>query len=169
VVSLLAEDTVVTPVQVGAVFTQAGLDSYMYTPDSVKGFATLREMAQSGKRLLYFDDGSPLLPWQLPMWTYITDTNYNITDPSQFSCAFYRGQPQNPIYFLNQFIYMDHGGGIVAADPTKAAIANDPVEAYTRAVGCWHQMGRIPNVVYVDFFKEGNVRQVVDELNALPR
>ncbi len=169
VISIFAEDTVVTPAQVGQVFVQAGLGPYLFTPSADGRWPTLRQMARSNQRLVVFDDGSDLLPWQLPMWSYLTDTDYNVTDPSQFSCDYYRGQPGNPLYFINQFIYQDFGGGILAASPAKATIANNPTTAYARAVSCWHQKSRVPNFIYVDFYLEGNVGQVVQKLNALPR
>jgi len=169
VISLLEEDTSVTSAQVAAVFQQAGLVPYLYIHDPVKGWPTLRSMAQDNQRLVLFTDNTPDQAWQLPMWSFIVDTNYNITDPSQFSCAFYRGTAANSLYFINQFIYKDYGGGVVTADPGEATIANDPDTAYARALSCWQQMSRIPNFIYVDFFLEGDVKQVVDRLNALPR
>jgi len=170
VVTLLAENAV-TPQQVADVFTQAGLDHYLFTYDPAKGWPTLKEMAEAGTRLLEFsDDSSPKPAWQMDMWSFIVDTNYNITDPSQFTCDFYRGTAASPLYFLNQFIYKDYGGPFVLADPGEATIANNPVAIVQRATDCWHQTGRIPVFVYVDFYREGDVKSAVDELNeTIPR
>lgn len=169
-VTLLEEDSSVSSAQVAAVFHQAGLDSMLYVHDKAKGWPTLGEMAKTGKRLVVFTDANDTRePWQLPMWSYITDTDYNTTDASQFSCDTYRGAETNDLYFINQFIYADYGGGIVAASPETARIANEPEPAYQRAVKCWQQLHKVPVFIYVDFFKEGDVKQVVDRLNLLPR
>ncbi len=169
IVSLLEEDSGVTSAQVAAVFTQAGLIPYLYIHDASKGWPTLREMAARGSRLVLFTSNSPAQPWQLPMWSFIVDTDYNVTEASQFSCEFYRGVGTNDLYFINQFIYRDDGHGVVLADPQKALIANDPAAAYARALGCWQAKQRIPNFLYVDYFLEGDIKQAVDRLNALPR
>lgn len=107
--------------------------------------------------------------WQHYMWDFITDTDYNITDESQFSCKFYRGKPANDLYFINQFIYADVGSGILIPDKDQSMIANDEAFVFERSVGCWRETGRIPNFVYVDWFGQGNVRGAVQCLNELPR
>ena len=170
VIALFSEPSV-TPDQVSGVFAQADLDRFMFTYDPTKGWPTLREMAAAHTQVIYFTDdttaGKPA--WQLNMWDYLVDTNYNITDKSQFSCDYYRGQASNSLYFLNQFIYKDYGFGILTPDPTEAEIANDPNFVYQRATDCWHQMNRVPVYVYVDWYGHGNVKEAVDKLNALPR
>jgi hypothetical protein len=170
VVTLLEEDSSVTSAQVAAVFHQAGLDSMLYVHNKTKGWPTLAEMAKTGKRLVVFTDANDEREdWQLPMWSLITDTDYNITNESQFSCASYRGADSNDLYFINQFIYADLGGGLVVADPEQAKIANNPSSAYSRALTCWQQRRKVPVFIYVDWFGQGNVRAAVDQLNALPR
>jgi hypothetical protein len=103
------------------------------------------------------------------MWDFIVDTDYNITDKSQFKCDFYRGQATNDLYFINQFIYKDYGNGIDAPDETQAQGANDETFIVHRALGCWHEKNRIPNFIYVDWYAQGNVVAAVDALNAVPR
>jgi hypothetical protein len=170
VVALFSEPSV-SQQQVTEVFTQAGLLPFMYVYDSAQGWPTLREMATRGQRLLYFtDDTDPARPaWQLPMWNILVDTNYNITDKSQFTCDYYRGMASNSLYFLNQFIYRDYGLGILTPDPGEAQLANDPDFVYQRARGCWEQMNRVPVYVYVDWYGQGDVMEAVNRLNALPR
>lgn len=170
VITLLAESTV-TPAQVAGAFAEAKLAPYLYTHDPVKGWPTLREMIDAGTRLVVFNDSQDAdrPQWQEYMWDFIVDTDYNITNKDQFSCKFYRGKPENDLYFINQFIYADFGNGIVVPDEGKAAIANELQFAFGRSVGCWRETGRIPNFVYVDMYQEGDVIGAVECLNRLPR
>ena len=170
VVTLLAESTV-TPAQIAAVFDEAKLTPYLYTHDPAKGWPTLRQMIAAGTRLVVFNDSQAAdrPQWQGYLWDYIVDTDYNITKKEQFSCAFYRGKPENDLYFINQFIYADYGNGVVIPDQDNAKIANEERFAFDRALGCWRETGRVPNFVYVDMFREGNVRGAVQCLNRLSR
>lgn len=170
VVTLLAESAV-SDERVAAVVSEAKLDSYLYTHDAAKGWPTLREMIDSGKRLVFFNDSQKATrpAWQLYMWDFIVDTDYNITDASQFSCEFYRGKATNDLYFINQFIYEDYGNGIFAPDMEKSQIANQRELIETRAKACWAEKKRIPNFIYVDWFAQGDVMGAVNALNALPR
>ena len=170
VVTLLAESAV-TAQQVAAVFTEAKLDPYLYTHDQTKGWPTLREMIASGKRLVVFNDlrDATRPAWQLYMWDFIVDTDYNMTDVSQFSCDFYRGNDTNDLYFLNQFIYKDYGNGILAPDEGQAQIANQKALIVERATKCWQDKKRIPNYVYVDWYAQGDVIGAVNAINEMPR
>ncbi|MFO0659706.1 MAG: hypothetical protein U0165_07740 [Polyangiaceae bacterium] len=166
VVEFLAESTV-TPAEIANVFEQAGLTSYLYEHDAKKGWPTIGEMIDSGKRIVFFNDSQDAdrPAWQLYMWDFIVDTDYNITDESQFKCEYYRGNASNPLYFLNQFIYKDLGNDIFVPDKINAQTANDPTKALARAKKCQTEKSRQPNFIYVDWFGQGNVKQVVDALN----
>lgn len=170
VVTLLAESAV-SPQRVAAVFTEAGLDKYLYTHDKARGWPTLSEMIQSGKRLVVFNDSRDATrpAWQLYMWDFIVDTDYNMTDVSQFSCEFYRGEATNDLYFLNQFIYKDYGSGIFAPDKDQAQIANQRELIVERAKKCWQEKKHVPNYVYVDWYAQGDVMGAVNAINAMPR
>ena len=122
-------------------------------------------------RLVVFNDSQdPGRPaWQHFMWQHIVDTDYNITDAKQFSCAPYRGKPENALYFLNQFIYKSLGGDLVVPDKALSVQANDRGLVLQRARGCWQQLGKVPNFIYVDWYGQGDVVGAVNALNAEPR
>lgn len=170
VVTLFAESAV-TPRQIAEVFTEVGLDPYLYVHDATRGFPTLSQMVQDGRRLVVFNDSRDPArpPWQHYLWDLIVDTDYNITDVSQFTCDAYRGQIQNPLYFINQFVYLPLSSDIVVPDKARAQQANDPQRIYTRAVDCWRQTGRIPNFIYVDWVGQGDPIGAMTRLNALAR
>lgn len=170
IVEFLAESAV-TPAQIAEVFDQAGLTSYLYTHDAKKGWPTLGEMIDAGTRVVFFNDSQDTdrPAWQHYMWDFIVDTDYNITAESQFSCAYYRGQESNPLYFLNQFIYKDlgqqQGQELVVPDKINAQTANDPERVLSRAEKCESEMKRRVNFIYVDWYGQGDVKSAVDTLN----
>lgn len=175
-VSLFAESAA-SPSAVAATFAEAGLVEHVYAHDATRGFPTLGEMAQSGRRVLLFyvqsvpvpsDPGAPPA-WFLPMWDFIVDTDYDVTDASQFSCDFYRGAQKSPLYFINQFIYKVAGSQVKYPDKDLAQIANDPAAIVARAEACRTQTGRIPNYIYVDWYGQGDPVGAAKALNELPR
>lgn len=170
IVTLFAESAV-TPAQIAAVFDESGLTPYLYTHDAQRGWPTLNEMLDAKTRLVVFNDSKAAdrPRWQHYLWDLIVDTDYNITDKSQFSCGFYRGKAENPLYFINNFVYLDAGGGLLLPDQGLSRQANEPGFIVSRAEGCWKEMRRIPNYIYVDWFGQGDVVQAVKTLNALPR
>lgn len=169
VVTLLAESSS-SPAEVAAVFAEAGLDPFLYEHDAAAGWPTLRAMIERNRRLVVFNDSEDKArpPWQLFMWDFIVDTDYNVTDPSRFSCAFYRGKPANDLYFINQFVYEKLNDDIVIPSKTRAQVANEPAAAEARARQCQGETGRRVNFVYVDWFGQGNVKAAVDALNRDP-
>jgi hypothetical protein len=170
VVTLFAESAV-TPKELEDTFIEAGLLPYLYTHDKTKGFPTLAQMKESGQRLVVFSDSQDKErpPWQLFMWDFLVDTDYNITDIAQFSCDFYRGEAKNPLYFLNNFIYRPLSGEVVVPDRDRSQMANDPQFMLPRAEECWKKTGRRPNFLYVDWFGQGDVVGVTRALNEQPR
>lgn len=169
VVTLFAESAV-TPAQIADTFIQVGLLPYLYVHDRSKGWPLLSEMAQNNTRLVVFNDSQDQSrpAWQHYLWDLIVDTDYNITDRAQFQCGFYRGKPENPLYFLNNFIY-SASGKLVVPDQLLSQQANDPAFIVQRAKDCWAQTSRIPNFIYVDWYGQGDVVGAVATLNLLPR
>lgn len=170
VVTLFAESAV-PPAAIAAAFAEAGLLPYLYTHDPAQGFPTLAQMSQRNSRLVVFNDSQdPGRPaWQHYLWDLIVDTDYNITDLRQFRCDFYRGKPDNPLYFINQFIYSELGGKVLVPDAMLAAVANDPMQIVSRARSCMTATHRLPNFIYVDWYGQGDVIGAIKTLNATPR
>jgi hypothetical protein len=170
VVTLYAESAV-TPAQIADTFTTAGLDPYLYTYDAAQGWPTLSEMIVRNTRLVVFNDsqdpGRP--PWMHYLYDHIVDTDYNITAIEQFSCAYYRGKPQNEIYFLNNFIYDELAPTVDVPSRDLAQQANSRAFVLSRAQKCQQMQQRIVNVIYVDWYGQGDVVGAVRMLNEQPR
>ncbi len=170
VVTLFAESAV-PPAAIADTFAQAGLTQYLYVHDRAQGFPTLSQMSQRNTRLVVFNDSQePSRPaWQHYLWDLIVDTDYNITDPAQFKCDFYRGKGENSLYFINHFVYSALSDKVVVPDPQLSALANQPALIVDRARACWEKTRRIPNFIYVDWYGQGDVVGAVRSLNELPR
>jgi hypothetical protein len=166
VVTLYMESTV-PAAQIAATFDAAGLTPYLFVLDRDRGWPTLESMIGAGTRLVAFNDSQEASrpPWMLYLWDEIVDTDYNVTDPSQFRCAFYRGAPGNRIYFLNEFVYEAKLGGVPAPSSAHARVVNAPDFITSRASQCLAETGRAAGVVYVDWFGQGNVVAAVNALN----
>lgn len=167
VVTLYLESAV-SPARVAAVFEQVGLTRQLYAVPRAGAWPTLQAMIDAGTRLVVFNDSRDASrpAWMHHLWEHIVDTDYNVTDASRFSCAFYRGVGGNAIYYLNQFIYRDLGMGVVVPDAALARQANAREAVITRARRCLAETGRAASVIYVDWFAQGDVVGAVDALNA---
>lgn len=170
VVTLFAESDV-SPAAIAATFSTAGLMPYLYQHDFTRGWPTLGEMAQRNTRLVVFNDNKdPGRPaWQHYLYDLIVDTDYNITDITQFRCAYYRGKPENSLYFINQFIYAGLSSKLLLPDAKLSQQANDPAFVVARAQQCASENQRLPNFIYVDWFGQGDVMSAIHTLNQLPR
>jgi hypothetical protein len=166
IVTLYMESTV-PAAQVAATFDAAGLTPYLFVLDPDRGWPTLESMILAGTRLVAFNDSQDASrpPWMLYLWDQIVDTDYNVTDESQFRCTFYRGAPDNPLYFLNEFVYEARLGGLPAPSSAHARVVNAPDFITSRASQCLAETGRDAAVVYVDWFGQGNVVAAVNALN----
>jgi len=166
VVTLYLESTV-TPAQIAAVFDQVGLTRSLFVLDRARGWPSLQAMIDAGTRLVVFNDSQdPGRPaWMLYLWDQIVDTDYNVTDPSRFSCGFYRGVAANPVYYLNHFVYQDLGSGVLVPSEANARVVNASDFVLARARRCRAETGRDPAVVYVDWATEGDVVGAVEALN----
>ncbi len=166
VVTLYLESSV-PDADVAAVFDQVGLGAMLFAPDATGTWPTLQAMIDAGRRLVVFNDSSAggRPPWMLYLWDHLVDTDYNVIDAAQFSCAFYRGHSSNAIYYLNEFIYRDLGNGVVVPSEVNARVANARAFILDRARRCRAETGRAASVVYVDWFGQGDVVGAVDELN----
>jgi hypothetical protein len=170
VVTLFAESAV-SPAAIADTFAAAGLVPYLYVHDRAQGFPTLAQMSQRNTRLVVFNDSRDPArpPWQHYLYELIVDTDYNITDAAQFKCDFYRGKGENPLYFINHFVYSALSDKVLVPDPQLAAQANQPALIVERAKSCWQKTGRIPNFLYVDWYGQGDVVGAMQTLNELPR
>jgi hypothetical protein len=171
VVVVINQDYVTPEDFVGAV-RDAELEELAYTGPTSGRWPTLREMVDSGRRLvLLAENHAGAAPWSHLAYRSITEeTPYSfkkvaqLTDPDKLdkSCEPNRGPEGAPLFLLNHWITTDP-----VPLPSNAAKVNayDPLLARVRA--CRRVRDHVANLVAVNFYREGDVFRVVDTLNGI--
>ena len=173
VVVVINQDYVTPEDFVGAV-EDAGVAEFAYTgPGRVARWPTLREMVDSGKRVVFLaENKAGAAPWYHLAYDGITEETpfaftkvAQLTNPARLpaSCAANRGSAGSPIFLLNHWI---------TTDPLPLPSQSSEVNAYEpllrRARECQRIRKHLPNLVAVDFYLRGDVFRVVDTLNGVP-
>jgi hypothetical protein len=171
VVVVINQDYVTPEDFVGAV-RDAELEELAYAGPTSGRWPTLREMADSGKRLvLLAENKAGGAPWYRPAYESITEeTPYEfkkvaqLTDPDSLdaSCAPNRGPEGAPFFLLNHWITTDP-----LPLPSNSAKVNAYEPLLARARDCQRVRGPLPNLIAVNFYLEGDVFRVVDTLNGI--
>jgi hypothetical protein len=164
VLVIIIEDIVSTEETTQA-FEESGLDKLVYTYQDGSDWPTLREMIESNQRVLVMaeNEGSPP-DWYLHAWDYTEETPYLFSELADFddtSCQPNRGDTDKPFFLMNHWI--------TRASPSRvdASVLNDYDYLLSRAQKCAEERGQIPNLVGINFYLNGDVFEVVDELNGV--
>jgi hypothetical protein len=164
VIAVIFED-LITTADTEQAFAESGLDTLVYTYEPGTSWPTLREMVESNRRLLVMaEDAGPPPEWYLHAWDYTEETPFSFSEVADFdedSCEPNRGDTGKPFFLLNHWI--------TRASPSRvdAAILNDYDFLLDRALKCAEERGQIPNFVGVNFYLNGDVFEVIDELNGV--
>jgi hypothetical protein len=172
VVVVINQDYVTPRDFVGAV-DEAGLGDFVYTPPSNGGkWLTLRQMIDRDRRIVFMaENHAGGAPWYQPAYKTLTEeTPYHfskvaqLTDPSMLaaSCEPNRGPEHAPLFLINHWISTDP-----VPLPSNAAKVNAYEPLLARARKCESQRDHLPNLLAVNFYREGDVFKVVDKLNGV--
>jgi hypothetical protein len=167
VLIVVVEDKVVTAPDIAWAVDKAGLKPYVYTGPVGPPWPTLRELIESGRRVIMMGEdhgGDPKVPWYHPAFESMQETPYHAEKPSELTCAVNRGGTDGTLFLLNNWI-----DTTPAPRPTNAEKVNDYDTLLRRARECEKERGLLPNVIAVDFYKTGDVFGVADTLNGVER
>jgi len=140
----------------------AGLIPYIYTHPEGDAWPTLRQLIDSGQRLLVMaENEGPPPDWYTNAWTVTEETPYTFIVPEQFSCEPNRGDTGKPFFLLNHWIQRG------SPNRVDGAIVNDYDFLLARAQQCAEERGKMPNFVAVNWFSQGDLVDVVDTLNGV--
>jgi hypothetical protein len=152
-----AEDTV-------KAFDAADLTKYVYTHTPGRPWPTLRQMIEQNKRLIVMAEvKGPPPDWYAHVWDYTMETPYSFKAPEEFSCEPNRGDEGKDFFLLNHWIER------VSPSRLDAAVVNRYDVLRNRALRCMQERGKMPNLIGVNFYLNGDLLQVVDELNGMVR
>jgi hypothetical protein len=170
VVMLIVEDSV-TPEDFVDAVRRAGLERYAYDGPTTPPWPTLRELIRDDRRLLVFAERrSGGAPWLHLAFEAMQETPFRfrqsalLTDPARLeaSCRPNRGEPGASLFLINHWIDTSP-----APRPSNADRVNAREPLLRRARTCEAQRGLTANVLAVDFYRRGDLFEVVDELNGV--
>jgi hypothetical protein len=173
VVIVINQDEGVTPADIERAFDQAGLLDLVYR-GPFGPFPTLREMIDSGQRLVVMaENDAGDIPWYpLAYGDALQETPFTfrsaaaLTEPSNVagSCRPNRGPASAPLFLVNNWVDTTPVPRL-----SMATLVNARAALLKRTETCQRIRHRLPNLVAVDFYKQGDVLGVVRTLNGISR
>lgn len=172
VVVVINQDYVTPRAFVGAV-EKAGLGDLVYRGPTGRGqWPTLREMIKSNQRVVFLaENHAGAAPWYHPAYTSITEETpfafskvAQLTNPSATaaSCRPNRGPKTAPLFLVNHWITTDP-----VPRPSNARKVNAYEPLLHRLRECQRIRHHIPNLVAVDFYRQGDLFKAVDAINGV--
>ncbi|MET8569504.1 hypothetical protein [Streptomyces sp. NPDC004783] len=161
IVTLIVQDGV-DPVATGRAFERAGLAGLLYVPDPDpdRPWPKLKDMIDSGRRLVVFaEKGDGPAPWYPNFYRYGMETPFAFRSPGEMNCLPNRGGTDKRLFLLNHFVTA--GGG----RRLDAGTVNARQRVLERAHECELRRGRPVNFIAVDYATVGDARGAVDDLN----
>jgi uncharacterized membrane protein HdeD (DUF308 family) len=162
----------VTPADIVKAIGNAGLTQYVFKDFDKKPWPTLQEMIDTNQRLvLLAENHAGAAPWYRPAYKSLTEetpyTFRNVADlsvPENFpaSCRPNRGAEGAPLFLINHWISTDP-----VPLPSNAAKVNAYKPLLGRAQACQKIRHHLPNLLAVNFYREGDLFKVVDQLNGV--
>jgi hypothetical protein len=163
----------VTPADFVKAVDDAGLADFVYRgPTGGADWLTLRQMIDRNQRIVFLaENHAGGASWYQPAYKKITEeTPYQfskvaqLTDPDELpaSCKPNRGPDRAPMFLINHWISTDP-----VPLPSNARKVNAYKPLLARAKECRRIRKHLPNLLAVNFYREGDVFKVADELNGL--
>jgi hypothetical protein len=162
----------VTPADFVGAMEEAKLDRFVYRGPVDGPWPTLREMIDSGQRLVVMaENHAGAAPWYHLVYKHATqETPFSfsrvqqLTDPANFAatCRKNRGPADAPLFLINHWITTDP---VPLPSNAERVNAYDPLLA--RARKCQRVREHFPNLIAVDFYARGDVFRVVDTLHSV--
>lgn len=121
---------------------------------------TLGKLVATGTRLVVLaeQDGGEQ-PWYLDGFALVQDTPLGATQPSQLSCARFRGRADSPLLMLNHWI--------PPFPPSVTRNQRIGGSFLRRTIGrCERERLMLPNLIAVDFYERTHVVETARSLNA---
>ncbi len=169
VLVLFIEDHV-PPQAIDDIFERSGLINYVYTHRPGEPLPTLREMIAQDRRVFVMAEqqgGDPRYPWYHEGFVLTQETPYTFHSREDLgggqSCLPKRGLEDSPLFQLNHWVEA------LPRSPKTASIVNSFDFLLARAQRCQADRNLLPNIVGVDFWEHGDLLEVVQVLNGLPR
>jgi len=169
-VVVVVNQDAVEPADVVRAFDDAGLTEFVYRGGVAGPWPTLEEMIERNERLVVLaEERAGTAPWyQLAYGEAVQETPFSFSKAADLTersrvdetCKPNRGPRSAPLMLINHWVSTDP-----APLPSNAKKVNARDPLLRRAKRCEEVRGRVPNLVAVDFYRQGELVRVVDELN----
>jgi hypothetical protein len=161
VVLVIFEDAGADPQQLARSFAESGLDELVYRGPARAPWPTLGELVARDERVVVLaESGRPGVSWIHPAFAVLQETPYSFKDSTQFSNAPNRGGTGGSLLLLNHWI-----DTTPRPLPSNAEVVNEYGFLMRRIERCRRERGRAPNLIAVDFYRTGDVLELVRDLN----
>jgi hypothetical protein len=170
-VIVIVNQDYVTPADFVGAVEKAGLAGMAYRGPTGRGrWPTLRQMIDSGQRVVFLaENEAGAAPWYHLAYKEITEeTPFSFSRPAQLTdraqtattCRRHRGPEGAPLFLVNHWITTDP-----VPLPSNARRVNAYEPLLHRLRECRRIRDHIPNLVAVDFYRQGDVFRAVAALN----
>jgi hypothetical protein len=150
-----------------AALEKSGVAGHAYRGPWDGQWPKLGDMISRDQRvLLLTEHAKPTVPWMHSMYDVAQETPFNFRNVEQLrapsSCDPLRGDPNNSLFLINHWVDTPPN-----PRPSIARVVNRRQFLFDRIRRCERRRGLRANMISVDFYKEGDLLGVVDELNGL--
>jgi hypothetical protein len=162
----------ITPADYVKAISDARLSSYVYKGLGNSKWPTLREMIEQSQQIVFLaENKAGAAPWyQLAYKSLLEETPYEfksatlLTSQSNLaaSCKANRGPAEAPLFLVNHWVSTDP-----LPRPSDAKKVNAYQPLLARAQRCEQIRHHVPNLLAVNFYKEGDLFKVVNTLNGV--
>ena len=162
----------ITPADYVKAIQDAGLGGYVFKGPNGSDWPTLREMIDSNQQIVFLaENHAGAAPWyRLAYDGLVEETPYTfrsstlLTNSANLdaSCRPNRGREGSPLFLMNHWVSTDP-----VPKPTDAARVNAYEPLLARARRCQQVRHHLPNLLAVNFYKEGDVFKVANTLNGI--
>lgn len=149
--------------ELSALIDESGIQPYLFEFSERGGWLSLKEMVDSGKRLVIFcmqeHRNSP--DWLHYIWDYAVEPYYSILEAPVFVGEFLKGDPRNTLLIYNDYNVSGNTG------PANASFFNTTQNPYLieHIKSVWKNTGKTPNFIFLDRY--GNwILQVLYQLRS---
>jgi hypothetical protein len=144
---------------------EEGLSKLAYRGPWEGELPALGDVIGSGRRLLLLtENAEPDVPWMHNAYALFQETRFSFSSVAQLaapsSCDEQRGSAENPMFLVNHWVDTPPN-----PRPSIARRVNAFDFLWKRVQRCKRERERFPNMIAVDFYRQGDLFRVVDRLN----
>ncbi len=160
VIIIIIEDTVPASA-VAEAFERSGLLELVWRGPVGLPWPTMSEMiAREGRVLVLGENDTAGIPWYHGAWDVCQETPYHFDSPEDFSNEPNRGGTGGSLLLMNHWVTTPP-----TSRPRDAKLVNTREVLMGRIEQCETERGLTPNIIAVDFYRTGDLVEVVAELN----